>query len=495
MKISFNYLIYIPFILLFLPAFAVNIPGIGIYAIFYIALYVALAILIAKDYKAFVSKINRIIKSTPLKYFLIGIGIFILDSIILSFFGITTFEQTFRSIILRVVLRYFAVFAFFIYVIDKYISYEKFFKFFVFLFWINLVIGFISYIGQFFNIEFINLIFDFFANQRLITANSIGLINSGNIQSNYTSFGLPRLDNLCEEPSFYARFLFMYLPFTYVIANSKVRIFKNFLFNKIAKSTLIPFVWISVILTQSPIYLVLFLIITLIYYYKQIIKFLIKFWYIFVFSIFTVVIVLNSINFEDSYLSRILNILSNVKTFEDLIIIEPSLATRFSNFYNSLCVFLKFPLTGVGIANLPTYQLEQMIKSSLTLTPENMSQINFAIANKVKIHFNSALIYDLLASGGVIIFGIYAYFHILLFTKLKKISKIKLSPLLILNAKALSWAWISTTILMFYHILQTHLELIFLQAFIICTIYKAINENKLLINYRKNQDEKNYMHG
>ena len=75
------------------------------------------------------------------------------------------------------------------------------------------------------NIEIINNIFDFFANARIIAFEKQGFFQQA---SGYFAFGLPRLDNLAEEPSFYAQFLFIFLPFIYGIASLKSQIYNNY---------------------------------------------------------------------------------------------------------------------------------------------------------------------------------------------------------------------------------------------------------------------------
>ena len=493
MKIKMKHLMYLPIIFFFFPAFTLYIPGLGIYPIFYFVLYTIVFILLITKWQYAISRSKKVIQKTPLKIFLITMLLVTIDSLFLSLVGVTSLSQTIKSLIFRILLCYLPIFLYFICIIDKFINYKKFIQVFTFLLWLVLIIGFIAYIGQLFSIEIINNIFDFFANMRILSHQIFKGVGSDGAASNYIANNLPRLDNLHEEPSFYARFLFLFLPFIFTISNLKIKLFKNNTINLVIKKTIVPFSLISIILTQSPIYLILTLILISFYAQKKIIKFIQKNYIIILLLLIVAIILFLSINLQNTYFYRILSVLQ-VLSFDEFIIIEPSLASRIINFYNTLQVFLDHPITGVGIANVETYQLDKLLHSKLPLTHEIMSHIKLAISNNSsKVGMNTALFYSFLASHGIIISTFFAYFHIKLYIELNKLSKYDFNVFFYSMIDALKWSWICITVLIFYHTRLMHIELLFLYTLMIITIYKG---KKILYYYTKGEiNEKNNFNG
>lgn len=421
MVCNLRFIVYIPLILLFFPAFAVHMPFLGgIYLIFYLSLYPLIILFLLKDNQEFLKTIIYFFKKTPLKYFGIALLLMIINSSILSLFGVTNLYEVFRASLVRIILGILPILICFLYIIKKYIHYDNFAKLFILLFWINLLVGFISYFGSFFEIEFINKTFDFLANYRLL---AFKLYGSDSQASNYFAFGLPRLDNLHPEPSGYACFIYIFLPFVYAFGTSKIKLYKNKFLNIFIKKTIIPFTWISILLTFSPIYLLFSLLITLIYFFKDLFKLMKKYFIIIIFALLLIIFVLKTINLSETYLSRIINILTEIKSFDDFIFIEPSLATRIVSYFNQFCVFLKHPLTGVGLGNLPYALLGQFYNSSLPLTPELVSKMNISISTNTKLMFNSSFFYTTIAENGLIVMGFIVYFIYRLFYLIGKFIK------------------------------------------------------------------------
>lgn len=486
MKLHLKNILYLPLLFSFLPAFVCYLPGLPVIPYFYVITYSLIVVLIVIKGKGYFSSIKSLCLQTPLKYFVIFIICSSINSLLIAFHDSTTsISGTILIIFLKLILVNFAVFGYLLYWGTKLINYEKFAKIFILLFWVNLIIGFIAYLGQIYDITIINNIFDFLASARLKIQQVYGT-NIYSQSSNYTAYGFPRLDNLFEEPSFYARFLFVFLPMVYSISEYKHKLYENKYLNYLLRKTIVPFTWVSLILTQSPIYLVFFLLITALYYRKKIIK-LIKKYYLFIFTLLILLIcIIKNIDLSNTFLSRIINTIEALKSSESLkmiIFIEPSLGSRFANFYNTLCIFFQHPFTGVGIANVEKYQFIQTLNSNMYLTPEIERNLRLAVFNNYKMPMNTALIYHTLAANGLIIFSIFIYFHMKIFLELNNLQKYKINPFINTNLQALKWCWISVTILMFYHVVLQHLELLLVYVLSIALIYsiKFSYINKIIV--------------
>jgi len=406
--INLEHLLYIPLIFLFLPAFAVPIGG-TVYYCYYLVLYVFLLFLLIKDNKKFINKIIDVIKKTPFKIFVLVLFLMTINMFFLLILGKLSLGRFLISFIFTICLKILPIFLYFIYVIDTYIPYRSFVKGFILIFWINLLVGFVAYIGQLFNIEIITNIFDFFANARILSWEQNGLSMVSGV-SDYAAFGLPRLDNLCQEPSEYAHFLCIFLPLVFAFGTAKIKIFKNKYFNFCVKLTLVPFTIFSVILTLSPIALVLCCLLAVIYFRREIIVITKKYFLIIALFLFLFFILINKVDFSKTYLSRILNVVTQIHSLEDFILIEPSLATRIISYINIFCIFCAHPFTGVGMGNLPQAMSLQLQKSPVPLTPELITRNTYIAEGNNAIYVNDYL-YAFLAENGFFSFILLAYFY------------------------------------------------------------------------------------
>ena len=185
---------------------------------------------------------------------------------------------------------------------------------------------------------------------------------------------------------------------------------------------------------------------------------------------------------SDTYITRIFTVFQNLKNINSLIFLEPSLATRIISFYNTFCIYLKYPILGVGIGNVENYIINQFLISNIPLTVEINEKIQFAILTKTKIMFNRGLIYYTLAQYGTIISVFFAFFHIKLIIILRKINKIKNLNYICPNfTYGLIHIWITLTIWFFYESSFLNINYLILYAVIIIYIYNIKN----LINGRK----------
>ena len=423
-KLNCKNLVYLPIIFLFFPAFAICFPfWKAAYLIFFFVLYFSIALLLITKRKDLINNFISVIKNTPLKYYLAFFLFAAINSVFLSFLGISSITQSLRSIMIQIVLAILPFFLYFLFVINKMISYKRFIKIFLLLFYIDLIVGFVAFIGELFNITFINSIFDFLANARMLSFANRGV---DAVASGYESFGFPRLDNLFQEPSNYAAFLYCYMPIVYSVFRLKEPLYKNKLLDKIVKYTIIPFSWISLILTASPMFLIFSIIITLFYFKDNIIKILYKNFVKFIIILFlfclSVILLFSQIDFSQTYLSRIINVL-NINSIEDLIIVEGSLATRILNYAHTFEVFQHHPLTGVGFGNVHRLMLDYYMHSNIPITSKILERIQHAIATNTIPPVDTGFLYNLLAENGLFITSIFLYFYYQLLKNMHKINK------------------------------------------------------------------------
>ena len=418
-KINLNKIIYLPLIFFFLPAFGFVLFS-WTYTFFFVVLYIVLFIILILDYKHIYSKLKNVIKITPLKILLIMLALIVNNSIFLSILGITTFKLTMIYVVKHYLLCIFPIIIYFVYIIDKYINNRVFFKSFIFIYWVVLNIGFLAYIGQLLDLDVINNIFDFFANTRLLRGQILNY-SSEVVLSNFKAFGIPRLDNLYEEPSHYAQLLFLIMPLSYSFVKIKNKVFKNRCLDIIIKKTIVLYTWISLILTQSPIYLVFAIIISVLYFFNQIIFYIKKNYYIVFFLIGLLYVIIINNTFENSYIYRIINVLTTIRSFDDFIAIEASLATRVVCYINAFMVFVKHPLFGVGLGNLtsPNILYQQYLKSPVSLTPEIEYNLQYIMPYTNKAFLNKNFIYIFCAENGILIFCLLIYFCFTIFKNLK----------------------------------------------------------------------------
>ena len=82
-----------------------------------------------------------------------------------------------------------------------------------------------------------------------------------------------RVLSVFEEPGYMGGFICINIPIVYNIVLSKFKVFYNKYINYFFKKSFIPLYIVTLILVQSPIWLIIFIIINLIYFYKIIIKY------------------------------------------------------------------------------------------------------------------------------------------------------------------------------------------------------------------------------
>ena len=416
MKNIIKFLLILSMFFLFFDGFILSLGNnhfIYYYTIFTISL---LVLNITFNYKFIIKKIKFLYLKTPFKYLTYFFIWLFLDSIILIITQkatFLTFYYIFVKLLIPFILCYF-ISAFFI---PKYISIKSAIKVLFFSAIIFIILGFVGYIGDTYNISFCSGIVNSFSNLKSILQN-VEIMQD-------TISGSARMRSIFHEPGVFAKYILLSLPIILPITLSKYKIFENKFVNKSIKVSIIPLFIISLILTKSPIYLVFTLIFFLCYFYKQILIFIRKYFFL-IFVLFIILIPTISklsIDLSNTYLYRITNVISSIKSFDMLVLVEQSLASRIVSYVNSFILFLKEPLFGYGYDNVRFYMTQQYINSPLTLTPENNLALQEALNSNQGCAFNRTLLWGLLSETGII--GTFLYF-LFLYKNIKYIDKLKL---------------------------------------------------------------------
>lgn len=185
---------------------------------------------------------------------------------------------------------------------------------------------------------------------------------------------LQRSSSIFFEPSFFATFIFLFAPFVYILATSKVQLTKSANFDKLFKIHLVLLLWICLIFTFSPIYIILTGIYTVIFFKDKIIKALSKLRilltlsFIILFGIVGIWIVSHNKSYEFA-VHRVKETMS-VDNLEVLVVKEPSLAIRIISTANTFQAALTVPIKGCGYGNYRNIMTKQYNITKLPIPPE-----------------------------------------------------------------------------------------------------------------------------
>lgn len=358
--------------------------------------YMILFLLIISKPKIFIKKIFTITKYTPLKYF-----IFFIAFMLITPFLTTNFNNAliidFKVIRMWICLILPIIFLI-IYISPKYISLKKMQKIFLITYSFILIYGIFKYI-----IGCISPSFEM--SIHYLTTSPVFLPET----VNYLSYVVNRAKSIFFEPSFFATFLFVFLPLVYKISFCKFKVLKNTKLNNYFKCFLVLFTWIDLLLTQSPIYILLSIIYTLIFFKDKIfsIKKIVATSFLVIFSFFILYITLNvSSEFQNSKIvSRFQKIIS-VTSFSDIVLADESLGTRICTSINALIATKKHPFVGVGYANGFDAIFEQYLVSPIPLTQE----IIFKVSNKIGGMPANIFFSNILCSGIIGTILLYLFF-------------------------------------------------------------------------------------
>ena len=366
--INLKNLIFTILILLLLPSFCFIIGSqfIPVYIPAILCIFFILAIFYNKQ---LVSNSLYFYKKTPFKYlviFFIWSIITIIFSIVRGKFFLGGFiTSTLGGLICSVMLPC----LFTLFITPKYINTKTFIKFLYFFFWFVFLLGILDFIIFYFDIPVLKEAITIFSNKRLL------IYDITDVTRVFVG-SFPRARSIFDEPSYLGYFIFVVSPIVYEWTLNKFKIFKNNYLNLLIKRTIIPFMWISLVLTQSPIFLIFNIAFSSFYFliikkgYKKIVKHFVP---ISIFLTFTVAIAISfisKIDFSTTYLNRIILVVQNIKSFEDFIMVEPSLGTRIIVMINAIQMGLNNILFGVGYGNMSYLMATQLSLSTLPLTGE-----------------------------------------------------------------------------------------------------------------------------
>lgn len=368
MVINIKFLIFITLILLFLPSFCFIIGSqfIPVFIPAILGIFFILAIFYPKQ---LISNTLYFYKKTPFKYLVIFF-VWSITTIIVSIFRGKFFiggfiTSTLGGLLCSVMLP--CLFTFF--VTSKYINTKTFIKFLYLFFWFIFLLGILDFIIFYFDIPLLKEIITIFSNKRLLTLETTEA-------TRFLVGNFPRARSIFDEPSFLGYFIFVVSPLVYEWTLNEFKIFKNNYLNLLIKRTIIPFMWISLVLTQSPIFLIFNIIFSSFYFlvikkgYKKLVKLFIPISISLIFISIIIIFSTSKIDFSTTYINRIILVIQNIKSFEDFIMVEPSLGTRIIIIINAIQMGLHNIFTGVGYGNMSYLIADQLSQSTMPMTDE-----------------------------------------------------------------------------------------------------------------------------
>ena len=335
-------------------------------------------------------------------------GTFVFKSFITNFLG-----NFFNSILLPLILSFVTI------CIIR--SYSKVKNIFFWIFLIILGLGIIEYFGIRYDILAVKKIFSTLVNR--------GSLIIDTEKAFFVAFQKPRISSLFREPGEYAGFLVVTSPLFFYFYQTKFKIVKNKIFDICLKSLLLILFILSLIFTQSPINLVFFGIISIPYILNCIKYLYLKYRKIFVYIVVSIlfpilifiIILFSKVDINESYLIRIATVLNNIKSINNLVIVESSLATRICVHEAQIRMGIDYPLFGVGYANMDSGWASYALNLPHNITPE---VYHHAMENQQK--GGSAFIWKIFAETGYLgVCFLYLFWFTLLYDAYKIASRSK----------------------------------------------------------------------
>ena len=369
-----------------------------------IFLLILLLLFSLKKIKCILNYLVLSYKKTPLKYFYLFIFFMIITSLFQG--DISAILKINYKIILIYFLTIIPTILFAIVFIPKYISYKKLLKYFLMMYQFIMLYGIFDFFTRIFHIAPLRIIHNLFS-PRVVILKGLSIFD--------TSYCINRATSIFFEPSFFATFIFLFLPITYILYKSNIKIVKFRNMDKIFKIYLIVISWIALLLTQSPIYIIACIVYTLLFFYKEILQMIIK---NFTYVLITLVLLIFCGGFALKYtvsqqnillFSRVLATISSIGNLETLTIVEPSMATRVISTINTAEASKKHPFIGVGHGNTHLVLKQQYSATTTPLTQEIWDTI--IKANRYDPSPN--IFWSILLENGIIGTFLLFYFFIL----------------------------------------------------------------------------------
>lgn len=336
-----------------------------------------------------------------------------------------------------------------------------------------LIIGIVQYIGIVLDVDFIQKILDIFSNLRLYL-----------YKINPTSYhDLQRVHSILPEPSDLGKFIFILMPFGIELFVSKNNLFKNKIWSLITKYSLLPLMIFILVITKSPIYLILCFIelgiLLFIYNLKRIRNHIVIFFIITIISIFFVTILYSSQTFKESkQYERINSTFNHITNFHELTVFSSSLACRIVSYRTHVEIWKLYPIFGVGLDNEGSYAKDLFNKLNYPLTNENILTYN---AHPTVWGLNESVIWSTLSNLGLLGLFLLANFIYKNIISIKTIIN-KSNGIYKSFFKALFLSLIMISIISFYNLVLTSYQLWLILGLILAVSlhYKQIRVVKII---------------
>lgn len=471
-----------------------NLPFVHFYAVIgLVLLFISFLLLLIFRYKSFISFIQKVSlnKHNSFRVYLLYLIYIISITLIFGVLGKVNIASSFAEIFYRNVVCMLACYVTVAYIVFKYMSERLLIKIFYGVLFIILSLGIVDFFAYILHITPIEWFLKQIHNLNVV----VWLQGQGQteVHSHAMVGNLPRAQSIYVEPGFFAENIFLFLPILYHLSLCKYKIFNNKYINSIIKKTTIPLVWINLILTFSPIWLVGCIISTAIYFHKKIFLFFKKNKICILITVFMVFILFNilcfmKIDLSNTYLSRIEKVYKNFTNIESLIEEEPSLGTRLSSVLNQVYIGFSKPIFGHGNSNKAKLVVDTIARGQSPIPPTG-EMIHY-ILQVEKPRFHSPPVADTFIRYGII--GIILYFGFIIKTilLLKKARRCT-NPLTKCFLSGIGGALISYIVLCWYDITPAELQSCLLIGISIAIIQKY--STKSLIK-KKEIDDANYGH-
>ena len=248
--------------------------------------------------------------------------------------------------------------------------------------------------------------------QILVNRRTLGIMDAASLL--YTR----RVLSVFEEPGYFGGFLCINLPIIFSMILSNYKILKNKTLNSIFKKSYIPIIILTIIMIQSPIWLVLSILTILVYFRKILLtKYLPSIIVIVILASFCFIFMSVKFDISATYLVRIERTFTSFLDMEQFVVREPSLANRILSYIVRLKILCKYPITGIGYKNAEYHAKEIYYSLEYPLTLE--TKINL-VQPKRKMGMNGSIFWDTLSDTGVVGFILYYSFLILLILKVNQ---------------------------------------------------------------------------
>lgn len=399
-----NFLIILAFCFIILQDCAILVGSQLLY-ISSILVILTLVIFLLINNRETIKNIKELYKKTPFKYLIWFVGWMLITSFFHGGFG-TAFYIIFR-VILIYCLAVVPASLFGGIAIPKTLSYKRTFNIFLFSYIAILIYGVIDYICRIFLASkppLYNILCsrNYFAHLRGLAVNITGDL-------------LDRASSIFFEPSFFSTFIFVFIPMVYVLVKSEFLIIKNKFLNTLFIIMLVVLSWICMFFTKSPIYIILTILYTIIFFIVDY-KYILKKIYIFI-PVLILILLGSSITIKTAMSSnaiqtnpiiqRINKTSESFGSLDKLVIKEESLATRVISTINTYQAATKVPLFGCGYGNSSEIMYRQYLQTKTPLTLELIEKGIYAPKSGPSPNIFWSL---LLQTGFVGVFILYTFF-------------------------------------------------------------------------------------